>query len=249
MRINDITEELEEKELLALMVFPELVGGLSHEVAQPLNAISLACEVIRFRVERLPALNETDLNFFRDKLAGIKTQVLMAADKISGIRRYGSKAVNSSAGDIEASFLRVSNLLRQQFISRGIEFIVQNHNEGPVPTLIDDVVLDLTIAECIVFARTRVEFLDSRHKEHNVPYEKRIEALLNRSPGPNSMVIKWNRGALQMEDLVEFIPPRVKIGLSASKKIIGRFGGTIQIDEDGISLFFQQTDSNPQSLG
>ncbi|MHB8205056.1 MAG: hypothetical protein ACYDHG_15295, partial [Desulfomonilaceae bacterium] len=78
MRINDITE-LAEEELLALTVFPELVGGLSHEVAQPLNAISLACEVIRFKVERL-ALNKTDLNFFQDKLASIKNQVVRAAD-------------------------------------------------------------------------------------------------------------------------------------------------------------------------
>ncbi len=247
MRINDITE-LAEEELLALTVFPELVGGLSHEVAQPLNAISLACEVIRFKVKRL-ALNETDLNFFQDKLASIKNQVVRAADTINGIRRYGSWSVNSSTSDMETSFLRVCNLLRQQFVSRGIEFTVQNRNEGSRPTRIDAVLLDLTIVQCILFARTRVEFLESRHRENSVRYDKRIEAELDCSPGANSMVIKWNCGTLRIEDLIEFIPPRVKIGLSASKKIIGRFGGMIQIDEGRISLVFQSKDSKPESLG
>ncbi|MGO9738218.1 MAG: hypothetical protein ACLPVO_12400 [Desulfomonilaceae bacterium] len=237
MRINDITE-LADEELLALTVFPELVGGLSHEVAQPLNAISLACEVIRFKVERL-ALNETDLNFFQDKLASIKNQVARAADTINGIRRYGSWSVNSSTSDLETSFLRVCNLLRQQFVSRGIEFTVQNRNKGSTPTRIDAVLLDLTIAQCILFARTRVEFLESRHRENSVRYDKRIEAQLDCSPCANSIVIMWNRGTLRLKDLDEFIPPRVRIGLSASKGIMGRSGGTMQIDEERISLVFQ----------
>ncbi len=247
MRTEDTTE-LAEEELLALVVFPELVGGLSHDVAQPLNAISLACEVIRIKVGRL-ALNETDLNFFENKLASMKNQVVKATDTINGIRRYASRSLNASTCDIETSFLRVCNLLRQQFISKGIEFTVQNRDGVMAPSRIDAIVLELVIAQCIVFARNQVEFLESRHKENTVHYDKRIETQLVCSPCANSIVIKWNRGTLLQKDMNEFIPPRSMIGLIASKKIIGQLGGALEMDDEHISLIFESKDTKPHCLG
>ncbi len=231
--------EFSEEEILVLTTFPELVGGLAHEVAQPLNAISLICEVLRLKIGRL-ALSETDFKFFEDKLAGIKTQVVRASETVNGIRHYTSWSMSSSTNDLETSLLRICNLLRQQFISRGIEFKIENGLEGLAHAKFDSILLDLIIAQCLVFARNKVEFLEKLHRENGANYAKRIEVFLNSSSNADSLMIKWDLGTFPTKDADQSVSSRSGIGMVASKEILSRLGGSLQIEHEHISLDFPQ---------
>jgi len=236
--MNDLIE-FSEEEILVLTTFPELAGGLAHEVAQPLNAISLVCEVLRLKIGRL-ALSETDFKFFEDKLAGIKSQVVRASETVNGIRRYASGSIGSSTNDMETSSLRICNLLRQQFIVRGIEFNLENRIEGSAQAKFDSILLDLIITQCLVFARNKVEFLEKLHRENGSNYAKRIEVFLNSSSNTDSLMIKWDPGTFTTKDSGQSIPTRSEIGMIASKEILSRLGASLQTEHEHISLNFPQ---------
>jgi len=125
--VDDLVE-LSDEELLACTVFPELVGGMAHEVVQPLNAISLTCEVLKLKFQRL-GLGEPETHFFEDKIVTIKNLAFKASEAISGVRKYTSLSTGGVSGNIRTSFERVYELLRQQFIARGIDVDLQK--EGP----------------------------------------------------------------------------------------------------------------------
>lgn len=234
--MSDLTK-LSDEELLLWTTFPELLGGLAHEVAQPLNAISLTCEVFSIKIQRL-GLNEADAKFFQDKLSNIRNQVRRASDTVNGVRRYTSWSKDSSKADLESSFNRISSLLRQQFISRGIELSVEIR--GTFERLdLDPILLDLTVAQCLVFSRNKVEWLESLHKEAGVSYSKRIEVLLYSDSGEKSIHIKWDLGIVVRNDGKQDVPISSIIGLDATQALLGRFGGELEIHTDRISLNFQ----------
>jgi nitrogen fixation/metabolism regulation signal transduction histidine kinase len=232
-----VLTKLSDEELLLWTTFPELLGGLAHEVAQPLNAISLTCEVFSIKIQRL-GLNEADAKFFQDKLSNIRNQVRRASDTVNGVRRYASWSKDSSKSDLESSFNRISSLLRQQFISRGIELSVES--KGAIHYLdLDPILLDLTVAQCLVFSRNRVEWLESLHKEEGVSYSKKVEVLLHSASGEESMHIKWNLGTVVRNDGKQDVPTSSIIGLDASQALLGPFGGDLEIRTDHISLNFR----------
>lgn len=234
--MSDLTK-LSDEELLLWTTFPELLGGLAHEVAQPLNAISLTSEVFSIKVQRL-GLNEADAKFFQDKLSNIRNQVKRASDTVNGVRRYTSWPKDSSKSDLESSFNRISSLLRQQFISRGIELNVETRGTFQ-PLDLDPILLDLTVAQCLVFSRHRVESLESLHKEEGVSYSKGVEVLLHSASGENSMFIKWNLGTVVRNDGEQDVPTSSIVGLESSKTLLGRFGGNLEIHPEHISLNFR----------
>ena len=44
--------DLQLDEILHLTSFKEIFGGFAHEIAQPLNALMIAAQVIQFKVEQ-----------------------------------------------------------------------------------------------------------------------------------------------------------------------------------------------------
>lgn len=235
----DCVRELSEEELLMLTVFPEFMGGLSHELAQPLNAISLACEVLRFKLGRLE-LNDIDKNFFEDKLAAIKKLVVRSSEIIKELRRYTPNSINTSEDDVETSFARVYNLLRQQFISRGIEFNIETRKEEQSnPVKLDSILLDLIIAQCLVLARNNVEFLESKCREKGFNFQKKIEALLCVSNDESRLLLRWDKGILD-RNYTDHSTSLDRLRLFCSKQLLDRIGGTVGIEAEYISLEFRQ---------
>ncbi|MGC8657801.1 MAG: hypothetical protein ACP5U1_01890 [Desulfomonilaceae bacterium] len=234
----DCVSELGEEDLLKLTVIPELMGGFAHELAQPLNAISLACEVLRFRLGRLK-LNDSDQKFFEDKIATIKNQVTRTSEVIKGFKRYTSNSVNISADDIESSFGRICNLLRQQFASRGIEFSVETIREQANPTKFDSTLLDLLIAQCLVMARNNVEFLEFRHKEKGYNFRKKIEAFLTLTDCQSGLLLKWDTGMLHTEITSQWTSLD-RLRIICFRELVERIGGIVTIENGYISLVLQQ---------
>lgn len=221
------------------MALPELLGGLSHELAQPLNAISLACEVLYLKLNRL-TLDQSDSIFFENKLAGIKGQVARAVGTLNGLRRYIRSPGNVSTGEIETSLSRVYNFFQQQFVARGIEFNIDVRDREVTTIKFDPVLLDLILAQCMAFARENVDLLESLHKEKGSSYDKRIRAFLDLSSEMNSLLISWEPGVLKIEDNGQSVPLRVRIGLMAAKRLLASLGGEIKIGNEYIGLDFKR---------
>ncbi len=134
----------------------EMVGGLSHELAQPLNAINLACEVIRLKLER-SGLSDAEKQFFFVRVGGIKTQVTKASLVIDQFRRLFSDQPSDSAPvDLEKSLNKIVGLLGQQLNSRGISLSTDVLQQGCLAACPGQAI-ELAIAQCVVFVRCRLE--------------------------------------------------------------------------------------------
>ncbi len=236
--MNDGKALLEE-ELLMLTTFPELIGGLAHEVAQPLNAISLICEVLRLKVDRLE-LSRGDAKFFSDKFENIKNQVLRATETVHGVRRYVSRGDDPNLGNLENSLRTIGGLLRQQFISRGIDFDFDIQGEfGPVN--FDSILLDLIVAGCLVYARNRVETIDFKHRQNGFKYSRRIQAVLSSVENTDLLLVDWDPGTLEEMDWNLDLPATLSVGLQASKSIVSKSDGSLDIDNRSIRLTFHRS--------
>lgn len=227
-------QTLLDEELLMLTTFPELIGGLAHEVAQPLNALSLICEVLRLKVDRLE-LSQNDAKFFGDKLENIKNQVLRATETVHGVRRYVSPVDDSTLGNIENSLRTIGGLLRQQFISRGIDFDFDIQGEFH-PVNLESIFLDLMVAQCLVFARNRVEALDLRHRQNGLKYSRRIQAILSSVEGKDLLLVKWDQGTLEEMDWKQGLPATLFVGLKAAELLASKSDGKMEINTGSISL-------------
>ncbi len=235
--VDDLVE-LSDEELLACTVFPELVGGMAHEVAQPLNAISLTCEVFRLKFQRL-GLAEAETKYFEDKIVTIKNLAFKASTAISGVRKYTSLSAGGVSGNIKTSFERVYELLRQQFIARGIDVDLQK--EGPFRDLgIPSGILDLAVGQCLVLARNHVEFLDFAHRDKGTNYDKRMEIRVRSIPEQESVSIRWDLGRSEGWNLLQMIPARSKLGMIALKNLLARFDGNLEVHSEHITMIFRR---------
>jgi len=235
--VDDLVE-LSDEELLVCTVFPELVGGMAHEVVQPLNAISLTCEVFRLKFQRL-GLDEAETKFFEDKIVTINNLAFKASEAISGVRKYTCLSTTGSvSGNIKTSFERVYELLRQQFIARGID--VDFQKEGPFRDLsIPSGILDLAIGQCLVSARNQVEFLESSHRGKDANYDKRMGIRLRSTPEEDSVSIRWDLGRSEGWNLLQQIPARSRLGMIALRNLITEYNGNLDVHPGQINVIFQ----------
>ena len=104
--------------VMRLSLFPEILGGLSHELAQPLNAITLACEVMRLKIER-SSLSSEEKDFFDVRLQGVKTQVTKAGSLIDNLRFFFNEhSTDTTTTDVPKALERVTGLVGQQFMDQ-----------------------------------------------------------------------------------------------------------------------------------
>ncbi|MFH0959629.1 MAG: hypothetical protein V1897_13095 [Pseudomonadota bacterium] len=232
------SQALLDDELLMLTTFPELIGGLAHEIAQPLNAMSLICEVLRLKVDRLD-LSQNDAKFFADKLENMKNQVLRANETVSGVRKYVSLGDVSPPGNMENSLRTIVGLLRQQFISRGIDFVFDIQGEFHSVHL-GAILLDLMVAQCLVFGRNRVETLDFKHRQSGLKYSKKIEAFLSTDGESDFLRVRWDQGALEETEWTHGLPATSLFGLQATELLTSKSNGHLEINKGFISLKLQR---------
>lgn len=146
------------EEIMRLSLFPEMLGGLSHELAQPLNAITLACEVMRLKIGRTD-LSDAEKDFFDIRLKGVKNQVTRAVSLMEQFRfLFNEQVKQDGPADICKSLDRVLELVAQQLSARGINLTIERpvdvvYSKWP-PRLVE-----MAVAHCLVFIRNRIDFL------------------------------------------------------------------------------------------
>jgi hypothetical protein len=140
---------------------------------------------------------------------------------------------------MENSLRTIGGLLRQQFISRGIDFDFDIQGEFH-PVNLESILLDLMVAQCLVFARNRVEALDLRHRQNGLKYLRKIQAILSSVEGKDLLLVKWDQGTLEEMDWKQGLPATLFVGLKASELLASKSDGKMEINTGYISLRLQR---------
>lgn len=112
---------LSQEDLLRLASLGEVFGGFAHEIAQPLNAIMIASQVVQLKVERSD-LPEEEKKFVVHRLNIVTSQVQKASEIVESLRLFsGASFSGSGETGLKGIFEKVYGLMGQQFISRGID--------------------------------------------------------------------------------------------------------------------------------
>ncbi len=99
---------LSQEDLLRLASLGEVFGGFAHEIAQPLNAIMIASQVVQLKVERSD-LPEEEKKFVVHRLSIVTSQVQKASEIVESLRQRvaevsecGHEAIRKIHKDISA---------------------------------------------------------------------------------------------------------------------------------------------------
>lgn len=175
--MHEFESSITNEEIMRLSLFPEIQGGLSHELAQPLNAITLACEVMRLKIARAD-LPETEKEFFDVRLNGVKNQVTRAVSLLDHLRHlFSEQTQQDGQTDIFKSLERVIELVGQQLSARGINLMFEKH-EVSVYSKLSRGFVEMAVAHCLIYIRNRVDFIKKHSAEdssRNINYNLSIK--------------------------------------------------------------------------
>jgi C4-dicarboxylate-specific signal transduction histidine kinase len=228
-------ENVKPEDFLRLTALQELLGGVAHEINQPLNAIMIASQVIRLRVERSHLAEEQEA-FLTERLDLISSQAQKAAQIIDNFRSLGDHDESSDTETLfRALFDQVLGLMGQQFISRGIDLICEMHDPASLIKGTPQVVRGI-IVQALVFGRDAVQAIGGWHEKNGIAYKRILNASLSDEQGRCAFHLVWDRG--QVLDWTALINPNAYAGLKAAKSILSSRGGGLKLTDDALRLIF-----------
>ncbi len=72
--LMEIRVPLADEDVLQLTTFEELFAGFAHEIAQPLNAVMIASQVIQIKIDGT-SLSPDEKAFFTQRLGIVTSQI------------------------------------------------------------------------------------------------------------------------------------------------------------------------------
>lgn len=226
---------LSPEDILHLISMKEVFGGFAHEVAQPLNAIMIASQVIQLKLDR-SGLSEEEKLFLVQKLSLVSSQVNRAAQIVEGLRAFtrGSKQGHDKT-DMEMAFERVHGLMGQQFVGRGIELVWEAG--GSLPKISGEInVVEGLLVQGLAYARDAVEALGKWHDENGIAYKGIVQVKLVDVDGNAGIHASWSAGEFPQE--THPIDPASHVGLSTAGSVLSAMGGSLQTSQKGLLIIF-----------
>lgn len=214
-----------QEDLLHLASLGEVFGGFSHEIAQPLNAILIASQVIQLTVQR-SALPAEAKEFFDKRLEIISSQVQRATQMVESLRLFtGADTSYPEETSIREVFQRVFEFMRTQFLKRGIDITL--HSGGSLPLIRDNLhVIESILVQSLAYARDSVQAVARWHESLGTPYEKAATVKLFENRGASTVEIEWSLG--KHPDVAMVIDPRSRVGLATAHQVLQSMGGTLE---------------------
>ncbi|MFH0821295.1 MAG: hypothetical protein V2B18_00975 [Pseudomonadota bacterium] len=213
---------LAKEDILSLSALKEVFGAFAHEIAQPLNAIMIAAQVLQLRMER-SSLPDSEKAFLTERLGLVSNQVLRATRIVDGVRSFGRP--DPGLSDTKAVFDRVLGLMGQQFATRGITLMVQRMDSVPVAP--EDVnVVQAVMVHALAFARDLVQAVAERHIADSVDYERVVRLELKREAGSTILVARWPDAKLDL--MPTDAEPTTGEGWRATEEILSARGGSVE---------------------
>ncbi len=223
--------------VMRLSLFPEILGGLSHELAQPLNAITLACEVMRLKIER-SSLSSEEKDFFDVRLQGVKTQVTKAGSLIDNLRFFFNEhSTDSTTTDVPKALERVTGLVGQQFMARGIKLSVKSASGG-FPSTWPRQIVEIAIGQCLVCSRKRLETIKKYYEALGTGVNCELTVEMRPQESGGVIEFSWDR------ELDRSIPDesgscKLQDGIEATRLTVTKLGGDLRFDTGLISLMLK----------
>ena len=214
-----------QEDLLHLASLGEVFGGFSHEIAQPLNAILIASQVIQLKVQR-SALPEEAKDFFDKRLEIVSSQVQRATQMVESLRLFTTASSSyPEETSIREVFQRVFEFMHTQFLKRGIDIAL--HSDSSLPLIRDNLhVIESILVQSLAYARDSVEAVARWHESRGAPYEKAMTAKLFETRGASAMEIEWNIGRCPVDTMP--IDPESRVGLATSRRVLQSKGGMLE---------------------
>lgn len=228
---------LSQEDLLRLTALRELLGGFAHEIAQPLNAIMIASQVVQLGIER-SALSNEEKAFLTQRLGIVSLQVRRAGTIVDTLRkliRGHATTTETNETDVAGVLESVCALMSQQLSSRGIVFTRQLDESRPTTSV------ELGIVECLVihglaFARDSVESTSRLCEEAGISYSKNLLVKCFQDHGTCVVDMRWHIG--DSSTLTDSIHPTGASGLTIASSILASHGGKLETTADSIVIRF-----------
>lgn len=228
----DRSDRLSDREILSLVSLKELFSGFTHEIAQPLNAIMIASQVLQLRVQR-GVVSEDEKSFLINRLGIVASQVQRATQLVDSLRSFGRKRASKGSTDLKGCFESVYSLMGQQFVGRGLELSWQSVDPLPKSTA-DSQSIELILVQALAYARDSVEAIGVWHDTNAIPYVRSVNVRLYPSRTRSAVGIFWNRGNMRGADDVN--PPESSVGLAVAESVLKSLGGNLSAQGASISI-------------
>lgn len=226
---------LSHEDILHLISMKEIFGGFAHEVAQPLNAIMIASQVIQLKLDR-SGLSDEEKNFLVQKLALVSSQVNRAAQIVESLRAFArGTGPRKDKIDIRTAFERVYGLMGQQFIGRGIELSWESGESLP-QTGGEPNILEGVLVQGLAFVRDTVEALGKWHDEKGIDFKRMAHVRLVPVNGNSAMHAAWNSG--EFPEKTQPVDTASHAGLCTARSVLSSIGGSLQTSREALLIIF-----------
>jgi nitrogen-specific signal transduction histidine kinase len=226
---------LTKEDILQLVSMKELIGGFAHEVAQPLNAIMIASQVIQLRLDR-SGLSDEEKSFLAKKLALVSSQVNRAAQIVDSFRTFSrGQRPGHLAPDLKTAFERVHGLMGQQFVGRGIQLAWEA--QDPLPEVsVDPGVVEGVLIQGLACARDAVEALGKWHDRNEIEYSRDLRVRLLTMGQSSAVHLEWDTG--KVPEGTRLTECERHPGLVTANALLAPSGGKIQVSRQAILIRF-----------
>jgi phosphoglycerate-specific signal transduction histidine kinase len=238
LRLESILESndlLAHEDILHLTALREVFSGFAHEIAQPLNAIMIATQVIQLKLDR-SFLTEEEKAFLKQRLGIVTSQAQRASHIVENLRLF-SRANASGAVPIgiREAFETIRGLMGQQFIARGID-LTWECDQLPCSTRESMHLIEGVIVQALAFARDCALTIGNWHERKGMPYKKAVDVHLVANNSATRMTITWDRGQFQPSD--ETMDCSKHIGLSIASSVMTGLGGRLESSVSALTIDF-----------
>jgi two-component system sensor kinase FixL len=226
---------LEVAQLRRVITLGEMVGGITHEINQPLSAIQSNAQAGR----RFLAGDNADAGEIRDIFDDIVADGKRASEIIHGIRRMLQReSTKGATADASKVILAASDLVKGELHARDVTLRV---NARPTGNLVraDSMELMQVIMNLLLNAIRAASEMGKHDRLVTINYEEEdgvgLFSVEDRGPGINDELIDR-----LFEPFVSRSEDGLGIGLSVCKRIIERTNGSISAEQrDGGGAVFQ----------
>jgi len=218
---------------LHLTSLREVFAGFAHEIAQPLNAIMIASQVVQLRVSR-SNLSDEDKAFLVQRLGIVSSQIVRASHIVEELRGISKRDAGQVAQmDVRGLFEKARALMGQQLVVRGIELAVEAPETLPLMT-VDPRVAELALVQGLAFARDSVQAAGDWHQGVSIPFKKTLKVRLSQVDKGSAVSISWNFGEIRDKPLV--VDPHGHLGLTAAGAVLSALGGRLETTNSSVII-------------
>lgn len=225
--------DLQLAEILHLTSLREVFGGFTHEIAQPLNALMLAAQVIQFKIEQ-SLLIADDKSYVLQRLNLMMAQVKRASEIVDSLRSFSRGTWSQTCGrDLVKVLGKVHDLMGQQLLGRGIEF----RREAPESILLpsgDPEMIGGAIIQAFAYSRDRVEAFAAWHDDRKIPYKKWVAVMCAGKDGHARVEFSWACGSAPVDEVPAELSARKNLLLAET--ILAPAGGKMCASDSSIIM-------------